>query len=240
MLLQPMASLTDLALGLVTLELFRRLPRVGDASRYWRAAFAWAAASALAGAVYHAVLVGRPRIGTVAWAVTSSMVVVVMTFLLAASVIEVLGRSRAMVFWPLRLIGLIAYAIFAATGHASITAILWCESLTVACVLALWVWAAFRGHPLARPVLVAIGVSIAAAMFRLVPGAAALVRLDPDSAYHLGQIVGMVFLYSAVARDVRPWWRGHSVRLDRSGRGPEAPARAGGEPSPPRGTGERP
>jgi hypothetical protein len=199
-----MASLTDLALGLVTLELFRRLPRDRDASRYWRAAFLWAAVTALLGAAYHGFLVGRPGVGTVAWAVMSSMVVVVMSFILAASVIEVLGRSRAVVFWPLRLVGLVAYAIFAATGHASIVAILWCESLTVACVLGLWSWAWLRRHPLSRPMLVAIGVSIAAAMFRLIPAAAAVVRLDPDSAYHLGQIAGMVLLFLAVARTRRP------------------------------------
>ena len=199
-----MASLTDLALGLVTLELLRRLPRDRDASRYWRAAFLGAAVTALLGAVYHGVLVGRPGIGTVAWAVMSSMVVVVMSFILAASVIEVLGRNRAVVFWPLRLVGLVAYAVFAATGHASIVAILWCESLTVACVLGLWVWAWLRHHPLSGPMLLAIGVSIAAAMFRLIPAAAALVRLDPDSAYHLGQIAGMVLLFAAVARARRP------------------------------------
>jgi hypothetical protein len=145
------------------------------------------------------VLVGRPHVGTVVWAVMSSMVVVVMSFILAASVIEVLGRGRAVVFWPLRLVGLVAYAVFAATGHASIVAILWCESLTVACVLGLWSWAWLRRHPLSRPMLVAIGVSIAAAMFRLIPAAAALVRLDPDSAYHLGQIAGMVLLFTAAA-----------------------------------------
>jgi hypothetical protein len=50
-----------------------------------------------------------------------------------------------------------------------------------------------------RPMQVAIGVSIAAAMLRLVPGAAALAGLDPDSAYHLGQIGGMVLLYHAIA-----------------------------------------
>jgi hypothetical protein len=122
-----------------------------------------------------------------------------MSFLLAASVVQVLGRSRAVVFWPLRLAGLLAYGIIAATGHPSITAIMWCESLTMASVIALWTWACVRRHPWGRPMLVAIGVSIAAALFRLVPGAAALTGLDPDSAYHVGQIVGMLLLYRAVA-----------------------------------------
>ena len=194
-----MASLTDLALGVVTLVLALRLPRGGDASGYWRAAFGWAAATALAGAVYHGVLVGLPVVGHVAWAITSSMVVVVVSYLLAATVVEVLGRSRRLLFWPLRAIGLVAYAVIAATGHASITAIMWCESVTMASVLALWTWAALRRRPMARPMLVAIGASIAAAMFRLVPGAAALVQLDADSAYHLAQIAGMVLLFRAVA-----------------------------------------
>ena len=225
-----MPSLTDLALGLVTLYLFWRLPRGAEASRYWRATFAWGAASALAGAVYHGVLVEIPRVNHVSWAVTSSMVVVVMSFLLAATVVEVVGRGRAVVFWPLRLVGLVAYAVIAATGHASITAILWCESLTVASVLGLWTWALLRQHPMARPILVAIGASIAAAMFRLVPGASALVGLDPDSAYHLAQIVGIVLLFHAVARsrarpEVAPaadagpvgpsWWHRRVVDVDR-------------------------
>ncbi len=198
-LVQPMPSLTDLALGLVTLYLVRRLPRGGEVSRHWRAAFAWAAATALAGAAYHGVLVGIPQVNSLSWAATSIMVVVVVSYLLAASVVQVLGRRRAVVFWLLRSVGLMAYVIFAATGHASITAIMWCESLTMASVLGLWIWAWLRRHPMGRPMLVAIGVSIAAAMLRLVPGAAALAALDPDSAYHLGQIGGMVLLYHAVA-----------------------------------------
>jgi hypothetical protein len=129
--------------------------------------------------------------------------VVVVSYLLAATVVEVLGRSRRMLFWPLRAVGLVAYVVIAATGHASITAIMWCESFTMASVLGLWAWAWSRRHPMARPMLVAIGASIAAAMFRLVPGAAAMVRLDADSAYHLAQIGGMVLLFAAVARHRR-------------------------------------
>ena len=199
-----MASLTDLALGLVTLYLAVRLPRNSDAARYWRPAFAWAAVTALIGAAYHGVLVGLPRVGTVTWAVMSIMVVVVMSFLLAASVVQVLGQSRAVVFWPLRMIGLVVYAVIAATGHPSITAIMWCESLTMASIIGLWIWAWARHHPWGRRMLVAIGVSIAAGLLRLVPGASTAVGLDPDSAYHLGQIAGMVLLFWAVAGSRRP------------------------------------
>jgi hypothetical protein len=195
-----MASLTDLALGLVTLYLVPRLPRDVEGARYWRAAFAWASVTALIGAVYHGFLVGVPRTGVITWAVMSTMVVVVMSYLLAATVVQVLGRSRAIVFWPLRLIGFVAYAVIAAAGHPSIMAIMWCEGLTMACVVGLWIWAWLHGHPSGGAMLVAIGVSIVGALLRLVPGAAELLWLDPDSAYHLGQILGMVLVCRAVAR----------------------------------------
>jgi hypothetical protein len=194
-LVQPLPSLTDLALGLVTLYLLRRIPRDRPASRYWRAAFVWAAISALAGALHHGIFVGT-RANDVSWAITSSIVVIVVSFLLAATVVDVLGRSRAIVFWPLRLAGLVAYAIIAVTGHASITAILLCESVTMVSVLVLWIWASFQGHPMGRPVMVAIGTNIAAALLRLLPEGLAV---DPVSAYHLGQIVAIVLLFRAVA-----------------------------------------
>jgi hypothetical protein len=194
-LVQPLPSLTDLALALVTIYLFRRLPRDRDASRYWRATFGWAAVSALAGAAHHGVFVGT-SLDEVSWAITSSIVVIVVSFLLAATVVEVLGRNRAVVFWPLRLAGLLAYAVLAATGHASITGILLCESVTMVSVLGLWIWAWRRGHPMGRPMLVAIGANIGGALLRLLPHGLAV---DPVSAYHLGQIVSMVLLFRAVA-----------------------------------------
>jgi len=197
-LVQPLPSLTDLALGLVTLFLMRRLPSRDPVYRHWRAAFAWAGATALAGAVHHGVFIGMPRVNPVSWAVTSMMVVIVVSYLLAASVVEVVGRGRALVFWSLRSLGVVAYGIVAVTGHAGITSILWCESLTMSAVVGLWIRARLRHHPIAGPMLVAVGVSIGAALFRLIPGAAALLSLDPNSAYHLGQIVGMVLLFRAV------------------------------------------
>jgi hypothetical protein len=197
MLTQPAQSLTDLALGLVVLALGRRLPSGGAAARHWRAAFGWAATAALAGAVHHAWLVDT-SVGDASWALTSLMVVVVLSYLLAASVVQVLGASRAVVFWPLRSLGLIAYVVVAALGHAGIPAIMWCESLTMAAIIGLWLWAARRGHPMARPVLIAILAGVGAAVVRLIPGIGHAVGLDANSAYHLAQIPGMVLLYRAV------------------------------------------
>jgi len=200
-LVQPAQSLTDLALGIVVIILALRLLRARLPHRHWEVSFWWAGVAALGGAVHHGVLVRWPRWGEVSWAVVSAMVVVAISYLLAASVAEVLGPGRGRVFWLLRSVGLVAYAALALTGHAGIAAILSCESLTMVCVLALWGWAALHGHPLARPVLLGILASGAAgAIQALSPAVTEWVGLDPTSSYHLAQIVGMLLVYRAATR----------------------------------------
>jgi hypothetical protein len=69
----------------------------------------------------------------------------------------------------------------------------------MASVLGLWVWAAYRDHPLAPAMLLAITASGAAATAKL--ASAEFLRpvgLDPTSLYHLAQIPGLVLLYLAV------------------------------------------
>ena len=166
---------------------------------HWRAAFWWFGLAALAGAVHHGLIVRWPHAADVSWTVISVMVVVAVSYLLAGTVAEVLGPGRRRAFWLLRSIGLVAYLVIAASGNAGIATMLACEALTMVSVLALWVLAAHRDHPLARPVLIAIVVSIAAAGMKAVnPELLRPVGLDPTSAYHLAQIVGMVLLYVAV------------------------------------------
>jgi hypothetical protein len=199
-LTEPAASLTDLALGVVTVVLAIRLGRSPAAHGYWRAALWWFGVAALAGAVHHGVVVRWPQAADVSWAVISVMVVVAVSFLLAATVAEVLGPGRSRAFWLLRSVGIVAYLIMAATGNAGIATILACEGLTMMSVLLLWGWAAHRGHPLAGPVLLAVVASGAAAGLKaLSPELLRPVGLDPTSAYHLAQIVGMVLLYMAVS-----------------------------------------
>jgi hypothetical protein len=199
-LAEPAASLTDLALGIVTVVLALRLRRSASGHRYWRAALWWFGVAALAGAVHHGLVVRWPHAAEVSWGVISVMVVVAVSFLLAATVEEVLGPGRSRAFWLLRSVGVVAYLIIAATGNAGIAAILACEGLTMVSVLLLWGWAAHQRHPLAGPVLLAIVASGAAAGLKaLSPGLLAPIGLDPTSAYHLAQIVGMVLLYAAVS-----------------------------------------
>jgi hypothetical protein len=208
-LAEPAQSLTDLLLGVIVVLLALRLRRSPATHGYWRATFWWAGIGALAGAVHHGVIMWWPRVGALSWAIISVIVVVAVSYLLAATVAEVLGPGRVRVFWLLRSVGIVAYVLMAATGHAGITAILACESLTMLSVLILWGWAAIRDHPLARPVLIALFASGAAGVAQgLSPDVTDRVGLDPTSLYHLAQIVGMVLLYLAIGG---PRWVGDTV-----------------------------
>jgi hypothetical protein len=194
-------SLTDLALGIVVIALAVQLRRMPTVHRHWQSAFWWAGVAALAGAVHHAVIVRWDRPAEISWSAISVVIVVAVSYLLAGTVAEVLGPGRSRVFWLLRSLGLLAYLGAAVTGHAGVAAMLTCESLTMLSVLGLWGWAALHNHPLARPVLLGVLASGGAAGLKAVsPDVTAVVALDPTSAYHLGQIVGMVLLYRAIAR----------------------------------------
>jgi hypothetical protein len=196
---EPALSLTDLALGIVVTALAVRLQRTPGVHRYWRLTFWWVGAAALAGAVHHGVVTYSDTWAGPSWAVISFMVVVAVSYLLAASVVEVLGPGRGRVFWVLRSLGLIAYAALAIAGYAGVNAILACEGVTMIAILALWGRALRDRHPLAVPVIIAIVASGAAAAVRALPSAVTeLVGLDPTSLYHLAQIPGMVLLYHAL------------------------------------------
>jgi hypothetical protein len=196
---EPAQSLTDLALGLVVIALAVMLQRTPGVHRYWRLTFWWAGAAALAGAVHHGVVTYSDTWAGPSWAVISSMVVVAVSYLLAATVEEVLGPGHARAFWILRSAGLIAYVGLAIAGHAGVNSILACEGITMIAILTLWGKALREHHPLAIPVIIAILASGAAAGFRALPPAVSeFFGLDPTSLYHLAQIPGMVLLYHAL------------------------------------------
>jgi hypothetical protein len=199
-LTQPAQALTDLLLGCVVCGLALGLRRAPSGHRYWQAAFWWAGLAALGGFVHHGFLVRWPSVAAVSWAILSVMVVVAVSYLLAATVEEVLGPDHGRVFWVLRSAGLLAYIGLAVTGHAGVTSLLACESITFVCVIALWALAAYRRQPMALPVLAAILASGAAAGARaLSPAVTGHLGLDPTSVYHLAQTLGMVLLYRAVS-----------------------------------------
>ncbi|WP_433469533.1 DUF6962 family protein [Spirillospora sp. CA-128828] len=212
MLAEPAQSLSDLALGVIVVALAVRLGRSPTVHRHWRTSFWWAGIAALAGFVHHGVVAYSERWAGPSWAVISAMVVVAVSYLLAATVAEVLGPRHRTTFWLLRSIGLTAYVVLAVTGHAGVSALLACESLTMVSILALWGWAAHRRHPMAGPVIVALVTSGAAAATKAIdPSLVRPVALDPTSVYHLAQIVGMVLLYAAVSASRRPDREPHAV-----------------------------
>lgn len=195
---EPALSLTDLALGLVALWAWWAIRGRPGLSPHWARLFAWGAASALAGFVHHGWITYDESIAGPSWAVISGMVVVTVSYLLAATVDEVLGPGRWLAFWLLRSLSLVAYAIVALLGHAGVGAIMACESITMAAVLGLWVRGLRRGHPKARGVCVALLASMLAGAVRGMPtDLAELVGSDPETLYHIAQIPGLILLQRA-------------------------------------------
>jgi hypothetical protein len=205
MLSEPASSLTDLLLAVVAAWLAGGMRRRPGLTPHWWRTFAWTAAAAFAGAIHHGFVTSSQRWDDVSWAIVTFLVVVAISYLLAASVDEVMGPGHARAFWVLRSTSLVAYVIVAVTVGASIGAILLCEGVTMAAVLALWGVGIRRRHPRARLVVWAIVASMIAAAIRALP--ADLVEptgLDPTSLYHLAQIPGLVLLAWAAAGSRRP------------------------------------
>jgi hypothetical protein len=227
MLSEPASSLTDLLLGVVAITLALRLRGAAPDRRQWYRTFAWTGAAALAGAIHHGVITYSERWSGPSWAVISGMVVIAISYLLAASVTEVLGPGRWRAFWLLRSLSLGAYAILALLGHAGIGAILACEGITMVAVLALWGIAAAHGHPRAPGVIAAILASGAAAALKAAPLGDLPLTFDTNSVYHLAQIPGLVLLWLAV-RTPEPVAEAPTLRLESSGGGLGVAAGPGG------------
>ncbi|HJZ61719.1 MAG TPA: hypothetical protein VKD47_06150 [Miltoncostaeaceae bacterium] len=198
LLAEPASALTDLGLGVVALGMAAAIPSGPPPRAHWRRLFLWTGIAAVAGFVHHGVLTRYPSVDGASWAVVTLMVVVAISYLLAATVAEVLGPGRAKAFWGLRSGSFIAYGIVALLGHAGIAAMLSCEGVTMAAVLALWGLALQRGHPRGLPIVAALVASMIAASLRAMPAdLVAPTGLDPTSLYHLAQIPALVALFVA-------------------------------------------
>jgi hypothetical protein len=212
MLSEPGPSLTDLALGLVALVLAVRAGPV--VTRSWRAMLWWAAAAALAGAVHHGVVTRWPRWAGPSWALISAMVVVTISYALAATVRDVLGPGRRRVFVALRASSLAVYAALAAFGYYGITTILACEGVTMTSVLVLWIVALHRRQAGSGWMVVALAASVVAGCSRALPARmTGTVGLDPTSLYHVAQIPAIVLLYAALVRRSTAGPAGSTPRL---------------------------
>lgn len=193
-------AITDLALGAVTVVCAALLQRVAEVARAWRLTFWFAGASAFAGAGHH----GLFHAGW-SWTVVGVLVVVAISYLLIASARQILRPRAVRVVIVIRAAGVAAYGVAILFGESGLEVLLAAESLTMATILALWLYALRTGHPMARPVIVAIlAHGLAGVAFVLPAAVTAPTGLDSTSLSHLAQIPGVLLLYRAVVAGIRP------------------------------------
>jgi hypothetical protein len=192
------AGVTDLLLGAVLFACAGRLQRTAGVHRYWALMLWSAGAGALAGAAHHLLFVGSRRASDLSWVVVGVLIAVAISYLLAATATEVLGRRLARLFIGVRVAGLLAYVVvLAAVGIGSRTGPLVVgESVTMAAIVGLWWYALYAGHPGAGRMLVAIAVCALPAVFFALPVGAlsGAVGLDARALQHLGQIPGVLLI----------------------------------------------
>jgi hypothetical protein len=196
------AGVTDLLLGAVLVGCALRLRSAPAVHRYWAFTFWTAAAGAFAGTVHHLVFHGSPLAADLSWVVVGVLVAVSISYLLAATATELLDPGTAWLFIWLRVGGLVAYlVVITTTGVGRTGPLVLSESVTMATIVALWLYGYHIGHPRARRMVVAIGVSALSAVAMALP-AHGLVQdstgLDGRSLQHLAQIPGVLLLCQAL------------------------------------------
>jgi Family of unknown function (DUF6962) len=195
------AGVTDLVLGAVLVWCALRL-RAAGAHRYWTAMFATAGAGAFAGTLHHLVFHGSKRASDLSWVVVGVLVAIAISYLLAASAVELVAPRTARLFIGLRIGGLVAYLVVITTlGVGRTLPLVLSESVTMASIVTLWVYGLRIGHPRAGRILVAIAVSALSAVAMVLRHTG----MDPRSLQHVAQIPGVLLLCQALVVPVRAW-----------------------------------
>lgn len=186
------AGVTDLVLAAVLLGCAVVLH--GRTRRSWPVTFASFGAAALVGAAHHLVL-GE---ASASWLVTTVLVALAISALLAASAGETVDGPVARALLALRVGGLAAYALALVLGGIGGTLpLVLSESVTMLAVVGLWAYAARAGHPVAVRVLVAIAACAAPSVFYAVPALTDGAGVDAASLQHIAQIPGVLLLCAA-------------------------------------------
>lgn len=192
------AGVTDLLLGAVLLACALRLARAAGTHRYWAMMFWSAGAAALIGAAHHLLFADTPAASDASWIAVGVLVAVAISYMLAATAVEILDRRLARVFIGVRVVGLLGYlgGVLLLGAGSRTTPLVVGESVTMAAVVGLWAYALYAGHPGAGRILVAIAVCALPAVFFALPDDALVgaVGLDARSLQHLGQIAGVLLL----------------------------------------------
>ena len=206
---QLVAGMTDLVFGLVMSGCaisVRRAQLFRVRHRYWEATYWLGAASAFIGVTHHLVFAKPQLAADLSWVAVGVALCLSLSALLAATAVETLSPPAARTVIRIRSVGLVGYAIFAATGRGNLGALLACESITMLAVIGLWVVAARDGHPQAQRILLGMVLMAAATLSFTPPGLAVgdWLRLDPGSFEHLVQIPGMMLLAWGLVQDPPP------------------------------------
>ena len=216
MLVEPAASVTDYLLAAIAFCLALLVARSYPHLRYWTWGLVTIGFGALLGGIYHGSLIDDPGLADPSWTAITIIVAITVSLLLAATVESVLGEGQTRLWMMLRFATLGAFTIVALLGEAAITTLLYVESLTMAAVIGLWVYAALKGQRGSRLMLAAILASGGAAVLRFAPISFHLGwEWDPDSLYHVAQVPGLVLLYLALRR--LPAVRGHAIAAVKDG-----------------------
>jgi hypothetical protein len=196
------AGVTDLLLGAVLLGCALRLQSTPGVHRYWALMFWTAGAGAIAGTAHHLLFHGSPLAGDLSWVVVGVLVAVAISYLLAATAVELVDPRTARAFIWLRIGGLLAYLVVITTlGVGRTMPLVLSESVTMASIVGLWCYGLHKGHPRARRMLVAIAVSALSALAVVLPAQQAIhahTGMDGRSLQHLAQIPGVLLLCRAL------------------------------------------
>jgi hypothetical protein len=217
------AGVTDLLLGAVLVVSAWRLGRTPGVHRYWALMFWFAAAGAFAGTAHHLLFRGSRAASDRSWLAVGVLVIIAISYMLAATATDLLDERLARLFIRLRIAGLVAYVVLIATmGIGRTKPLVLSESLTMAAIVGLWFYALYVGRPAAGRMLTAIAVCALSAIFFLLPTEVlpTSVGLDARSLQHLAQIPGVLLICHVIAWAASPRPSDDRGGVDRRRAGP--------------------
>ena len=198
------AGLTDLLLGAVLMGCALRLRAMPWVHRYWVYALATAGLGAWAGTLHHLVFAGSVRSSNLSWVAVGILIATGISYLLAGTAVELLAPRLARIFIQVRIAGLIVYVIVISTlGIGRSLPLVLSESVTMASIVGLWLYALYLRQPRAARMVVAIvGCGMSAAVLAVPASVGTRIGMDGRSLQHLAQIPGVLLLYRATSMDL--------------------------------------
>jgi hypothetical protein len=195
LLAEPASSLSDVALGAVSIASAVALHRRRRADPAFVACLGTMGEAAAWGAVHHAVITPHERRSERSLTAIATTLASGIGLLFAATARTTLPSEAARRVAPIGAIGPVLYLCLAVSGRRDLNTMVAAQGLSMAGVIALWLRALARRQPGAELGILAVALSATAAAAEAIPKERlARVGLDPDAAYHLAQIPGVAVL----------------------------------------------